>query len=194
MAASDVTALYARSVEEFLTGVRAAGAGQWTAPTPCAGWDLRALVNHVVGEDRWAVPLMAGRTMSEVADRFDGDLLGASPTEAAESAARDAVAAVAEPGAMARTVHLSFGDTPAEEYVWQLTADHLIHGWDVAAATGAARAMDDGLVAAVSDWFAAREDLYRAAGAVGARPDVRPDAPPQDRLLAGFGRSPDWTA
>jgi len=44
-------------------------------------------------------------------------------------------AAVAQPGALDRTVHLSFGDASGQEYVIQLTADLAIHGWDLARAT-----------------------------------------------------------
>jgi ketosteroid isomerase-like protein len=89
-------------------------------------------------------------------------------------------------------VHLSFGDTPATEYAWQLVADHVIHGWDLAVATGGDPRLDDELVAAVADWFADREDLYRLAGAIADRPEVARSTP-QDNLLVAFGREPYWT-
>jgi uncharacterized protein (TIGR03086 family) len=88
-------------------------------------------------------------------------------------------------------VHLSFGDTPAEEYVRQLFADHLIHGWDLAVAIGADRTIDPEALRECQDWFADREKLYRDSGVVGPRVDVGPDASPQDRLLAAFGRDPN---
>ena len=52
---------------------------------------MRDLVNHVVGEQRWVVPLLEGRTVAEVGDALDGDLLGQAPQEAAASAAKAAV-------------------------------------------------------------------------------------------------------
>jgi len=183
--------LYRRSLAGFNDRVRAVAPDQWSAPTPCTDWDVRALVNHVVGEDRWTAPMFGGATIAEVGDRFDGDLLGDDPAGSAVTAADEAAAAVAESGAIDRIVHLSFGDTPAEEYVRQLLADHLVHGWDLAAATGGATRLDPDVVAAVAEWFADREDLYREGGAIGARFDTDSDDP-QDRLIAAFGRDPAW--
>jgi uncharacterized protein (TIGR03086 family) len=135
---------------------------------------------------------MAGKTIAEVGDSLDGDLLGDLPVQAAEQAGKEAVASFGEPGAGDRTVHLSFGDTPATEYAWQLVADHVVHGWDLAAATGGDTRLDDDLVAAVAGWFADREDLYRQAGAIADRPAVA-GSTPQDDLLLAFGRDPSWT-
>jgi uncharacterized protein (TIGR03086 family) len=174
--------------------VRDVRAEQHDDPTPCAGWTVRQLVNHLVYEDRWTAPLVNGATIAEVGDRFDGDLLGDDPIRAAADAAAEAEAAVAEPGALDRTVQLSFGDTPCTEYVHQLFADHLIHGWDLAAAVGADRRLDPELVDLCAAWFADREDTYRSAGAVGARVEVPVGASAQDRLLAAFGRDPAWAA
>lgn len=55
-----------------------------------------SLVNHVVAKDRWTPPLLAGRTIADVGDRLDGDLLGADPDGAARAAAGEATAGVAE--------------------------------------------------------------------------------------------------
>jgi uncharacterized protein (TIGR03086 family) len=188
----DVAKLHAKVVDLFAARVQAVPPDAWSAPTPCTDWSVRDLVNHVAGEELWTVPLLEGRTIEQVGDRYDGDVLGATPTHAVESAAMAAVAAFDETGALERTVHLSFGDTPASEYAMQLIADHLVHGWDLAAATGADTRLDDEAVAAVSDWFAEREQLYRGAGAVSGRPPVRA-ASPQDELLVAFGRDPSWT-
>ena len=110
----------------------------WDAPTPCEKWSARELVNHVVGEDRWIPPLLAGRTIAEVGDSLDGDLLGDDPMQAWSTAWATALAAAdaTEPD---RIVQLSFGPTPTEEYLWQIAADHLIHGWDLAVAIGGDR-------------------------------------------------------
>ncbi|TIC79244.1 TIGR03086 family protein [Nocardioides sp. GY 10113] len=186
----DVGTLHHRSVEYFADRINAVTDDQWDRPTPCAAWTVRDLANHVTAENLWAVPLMGGATIEEVGDRFSGDLLGADPIQAALDAARAAVTAVAEGLARGGTVHLSFGETPKEEYAAQLAADHLIHGWDLAAATGQDRRLDPQVVRGIADWFAAREELYRGAGAVTDRRALSGD--PQRDLLARFGRDADW--
>ncbi|CRK62014.1 hypothetical protein [Alloactinosynnema sp. L-07] len=184
----DLAELHRRACERFGDHVRAVRQDQWDAATPCADWDVRTLVNHVVSEDLWTAPLMAGATIAEVGDKFDGDVVGSDPAAAYAGAAETAVAAISADGALDRTVHLSFGDVPGEEYAWQLFADHLIHGWDLARAIGADDRLDPDLVAACAVWFAKNEDIYRSAGAVAPRPDLPADADQQTVLLAAFGR------
>lgn len=183
-----VPELYRRAQNAFGDRVHGVRADQWSAGTPCAEWDVRTLVNHLVGEIRWAVPLFAGMTIAEVGSRFDGDLLGEDPVAAWDAAAPAAIAAVQEPAAMDRIVHLSFGDFPGSEYTSQLVADLLVHGWDLAKATGQDERLDPELVAACAQWFADKADGYREFGAVGPRVTVGPDADPQAVLLAEFGR------
>ncbi len=40
--------LHRRSVESWRSRLDAVDESQWGLPTPCAEWDVRALVNHVV--------------------------------------------------------------------------------------------------------------------------------------------------
>jgi uncharacterized protein (TIGR03086 family) len=189
----DSTELHRRAVSEFAARVDEAGASgsdPWSAPTPCSQWDVRALINHVTSEDRWTAPMLAGATVVEVGDAFDGDLLGDDPVGSFAAAGAEAVDATARVDSE-KIVHLSFGDVPAAEYLNQLAADHLIHAWDLAAATAGDRHFDEDVVTAVADWFADREAMYRAGGAIGPRvPSASDD--PQDRLLSAWGRDPAW--
>ena len=184
---------YRRSVEFWKAMVREIS-DEWTAPTPCTDWDVRALVNHVVGEDRWTKPLVDGRTIADVGDAFDGDLLGDDPKPFAAAAADEAMTAVAERLPASGKVHLSYGEEDIEEYVSQLVADHLIHGWDLAAATGQSRTLDPELVDEVAAWFRDREDMYRSGGAIAARPESPTAGDPQAELLIAFGRDPHWSS
>jgi uncharacterized protein (TIGR03086 family) len=187
----DAIELYRRTTAEWLARVDQIGAEQWNARTPCAEWDVRALVNHVVGEQRWLPPLMAGATIAEVGDRFDGDVLGDDPLAAARDAAAAADAAVPAAVEEKRTVQLSFGESGADEYARGVAADQLVHGWDLAAAIGADRRLDPEVVAAVAEWYGPIEESYRSGGQVAPRPAVSGDDP-QAALLAAFGRDPAW--
>ena len=93
-----VTDLHRRSVEGFAARVETLDGlspERWAAPTPCAEWDVRALLNHIVYEDLWTVPLMEGATIEEVGDRYEGDLLGDDPLTATRAACDMAVTAAA---------------------------------------------------------------------------------------------------
>ena len=178
---------------EFVSRLDSVG-DQWAAPTPCPDWDVRALVNHIVGEDLWTVPLMEGATIEEVGDRFDGDLLGDDPVAAARGAADAATIATGSGVVAGRTVHLSFGDTPAEEYAYQLAADHLVHGWDLAAAVGGDRQFDPELVRRPGGAVPRRGGRGRAPGRRGAgraagppARGVRPPARLEGRLSPQIG-------
>jgi len=186
----ELSELHRRAVDGWRTRCDGVAADQWQDATPCTDWDVGTLVNHVVGEELWTVPLVEGATIAEVGDRFDGDVLGEDPPGVARRASSAAVDAVDQRLPRGEIVHLSFGDVPVEEYVWQLTADHLIHAWDLAAATGQSRQLDAEVVAGVATWFADREAMYRDAGAIGPRVEAPDD--PQSQLLAGFGRDPGW--
>jgi uncharacterized protein (TIGR03086 family) len=186
----DVPTLYQRSVEYFTDRVDAVKDDQWSDPTPCADWDVRSLVNHITYEDLWTVPLMKGATIEEVGDKFEGDVVGDDPIGSARAAAGDALSTVAEELPKGGTVHLSFGETPKAEYVMQLAADHLVHGWDLAVATGGDTSMDADLVDAFTTWFDDNEAGYRGAGAIAARRQLNGDG--RHDLLARFGRDATW--
>jgi uncharacterized protein (TIGR03086 family) len=190
VARTQADTLYHRTVECWAEHVNAVGDDQWDRPTPCREWTVRDLVNHVCGEDRWTAPLLAGRTIAEVGDQLDGDLLGDQPVRSALGAASEAIRAVAAALPAGGTVQLSYGEERVDEYVHQLAADHLVHAWDLAVATGTDPRLDPALVSEVATWFADREDGYREAGAIGPRATAVGDA--QARLLAGFGRDPGW--
>lgn len=188
----DTITLYHRTVERWQRLLDGVQPDQWTASTPCDEWDVRTLVNHVVGEECWVAPLLEGQTIADVGDRFDGDVVGDDPVAAGRARAAESVAAVDAVLPQGGKVHLSYGDEDAEEYIKQLCADHLIHGWDLACGTGQDRTMDADLVADVAAWFALHEDEWRAGGAIGPRGELTGD--PQADLLAAFGRSADWVS
>ncbi|GAA3117981.1 TIGR03086 family metal-binding protein [Planomonospora alba] len=185
----DIREAYRRALEDFGALVHRIAPGQWENPTPCADWDVRTLVNHVVNESLSVPGLLAGRSAAEVGPAFEGDLLGDDPLKAFDAAAAAAAHAVGDDGSLARVVRLSFGDVTAAEYVTELFADALIHTWDLARAIGADERLDPELVEACAAWFADAEDDYRRAGVIGDPHPAPAGADLQGRLLAAWGRS-----
>jgi uncharacterized protein (TIGR03086 family) len=188
----DVVKVHRITCETFADLVRTVRVEQWQLGTPCTRWSVRDLVNHVVAEDLWTPPLLGGATIAEVGDRFDGDVLGVDPPATADAAATAAMDAVAEPGAIGRTVHVSFGDISGEEYAWQLAFDHLVHAWDLGRAIGADPTFDPAVVRACAAWFEHAEELYRAGGVIAARATTPAHASSLEQLVARTGRDPDW--
>lgn len=186
---SDVVGLYSRSLDAFGDLLRGVRTEQWSAPTPCADWSVRDLANHVLGENRWMPPMMAGRTVADVGDAFEGDLIGDDAGRAWDEAADEALAAVREPGALERTVHLSFGDFSGRFYVGQVLSDHVIHSWDLARAIGAGEALDPELVRFAYDELVPQFEQWRKAGAFGPKIPVDEGADLQTKLLAEAGRA-----
>jgi uncharacterized protein (TIGR03086 family) len=179
---------FARAAQQFGEKVHAVGDAQWTRPTPCSDWDVRALVNHLVNEALWVRPLLDGMTIADVGDRFDGDILGDDPKGAFDRAAAEATAAAVEPGVVERIVHISSGDSPAGEYLGELFSDFVIHGWDLARAIGADDTIDAGFATDLYRRMAPMEDEMRSWGIYGDRVEVPQDADTQTKLLAIVGR------
>jgi len=185
---ADVRSWLQEASEGFVRCLEGVADDQWSSPTPDAEWDVRDLVVHVADEQLWVPPLLAGRTIEDIGDEIPADPLGDFPKASVQDAAAGMLAAL-EDLDLDATVHLSFGDVPAQEYLMQLFADHLVHTWDLARATGQPERLDPELVAVCATWFVGREDLYREGGVIG--PAVATDAgDAQSDLLARFGRNP----
>src|SRR5947208_2760582 len=86
--ASDLPDLHDRALAGTHRYVAGVGGDQWKTSSPCEGWDVRELVNHIVSGNFWAGELARGKTIDEVGDRLDGDILGDDPTAAYDESAR----------------------------------------------------------------------------------------------------------
>jgi uncharacterized protein (TIGR03086 family) len=180
--------LYVRAMAATRAYIDAVRPEQWTDPTPCTEWNVRQIANHIIGENLWAVELLEGRTIAEVGNRLDGDLAGADAAGAYAASVRSASLACTAPGAMEATCHLSFGDYSGSDYAAQLFMDMLIHGWDIAKATGQDTRLDPEMVEACLPIAEQLTGQFRSAGVFGDNLPVNSDADRQTRLLALVGR------
>ncbi|MFG2981584.1 TIGR03086 family metal-binding protein [Streptomyces sp. NPDC048258] len=180
---------HAEALRLFGERLRAIGDDQWDAPTPCAEWSVRDLVNHVTGEQLWIPPLVSeGRTVEEMGDAFSGDVLGDDPVAAWDRAASAAQDAFAEPGALDRTVKLSYGPALGSAYCAELTADCVVHTWDLSRGIGADDRLPDGLVEFSIKEVMPYADGLAASGMYAAPLEVPAGADAQTRLLGLLGR------
>jgi len=143
-----------------------------------------------VGELLWIPSLVAGKTIAEVGDQFDGDVLGSDPVATFTKAAADVQAAITPPGALDGIVHLSFGDFPGHDYLGQVTSDVVIHTWDLAKGADANDRLDAELVDAVYEFMAPQADMLAGSGVFGTPVEVGADADTQAKLLGLTGRQP----
>src|SRR3954451_14603224 len=181
--------LFQRAQNLFSDRVDAVEPDQWDDES-LPGWTVADLVAHLVNEQLWVPPLLAGEPFDLIDGRFPeatDDLLGTDPFSGWETAADDALSAFAEDDALIRTVHLERGPTPASQYILELTADLTVHAWDLAHATDGDTDLDGELVTAALV-FAEQLPEDGVPGLFDPPLVVSAAADPQTRLLARFGR------
>jgi uncharacterized protein (TIGR03086 family) len=181
---------HGQAMAVFDRAMHKVGLTDWDSPTPCTGWTVRDLVNHIVTEQLWVPDVLAGRTVAEVGDKFDGDQLHDDPLYAWREASDAARAAWLQPGVVENTVHLSYGDERAEEYGWQMTTDLAVHGWDLATALGADAGIPDELASRLLAYVEPQLSAWSGSSMFADPVPVPDDAPSPDRLVALLGRQP----
>lgn len=110
------------------------------APTPCASWDVRALVNHFIGTARFWAAMMTGADGPAEEDYAAGDLMAAY-----NASIEVATAAFEADGAMEKMVPLPFGEFPGAVVLSMAALDQFAHGWDLARALGLPTDLDPAL-------------------------------------------------
>ncbi len=183
----DPVEMFTRSIDAFMANVARVGPDQWSSPTPCSEWDVRALVNHMTYEQLWAPHLVAGETVEQVGDRYDGDVLGDDPVATAREAGDGSTAAFLAADLDA-IVHLSFGDVPCREYLLQMLTDAAVHGWDLATALGHDASIAPDIAALLVPELTGQEEMLAGSGMFAEPIPVPADADHSTRLLAMLGR------
>ncbi|WP_372668160.1 TIGR03086 family metal-binding protein [Amycolatopsis kentuckyensis] len=172
--------LAASTVTGLVSGISA-----WDAPTACADWDVRAVVNHLAhGNAKVAFWAGMGPPVP------DGDYLGAAPVEAFAASVAAARSVLASPGLSERKVTTPLGEVPGVFLVHMRVNEYVVHGWDIADATGASTDLLPELASrALAQWRARFGDTPRQPGGpFGPEVDAPEGATAADRLAAFLGR------
>ncbi len=180
--------MHARALDFVGPKVAAITNDQWARDSVCAGWSVRDLTNHLVSGNLWVPELVSGKTIEEVGDRLDGDVLGDAAAAAYDASATVAAAAFAEPGAMDRPVAVSYGPVPGSVYCGHRFIDVLIHGWDIAESTAQDANLPLDLVEACWEVVEPQRADLEGSGAFGQPVPISDGADLQTNLLAVLGR------
>jgi len=162
-------------------------AGQLAAPTPCASWDVRALIEHFTGSARWAAAAIGGEEAMDEGFAA-GDFLAAY-----DQGTKGLLAAFGTEGALEKAVTVPWGELSGAAPMWLAVNDQFVHGWDLARAIGHDTDLDPGLADELlvrgQAWIT---DAYRGpdgAGLFGPPVKAPAGASSADRLAAFLGRS-----
>ena len=177
---------------EAATVVNGVPEGTLDAPTPCHDWDLRTLLNHTILWTSYSAERRAhGESVAE-------DLMTKDFT--AEPGFRDdyarqidrAVKAWANQEAWEGELGMMGDATPAADVGAMLIMEMVLHGWDVAEATGQEYACDEAVAAAVLTTVEQQAELFRKYQGFAAAVEVPGDATTFDCALGLSGRDPQW--
>ncbi len=173
--------------------VDAVTAAQLSEPTPDTEWDVRALLNHLI---LWTSHSLERRASGEsvAPELMEHDFAAEPDFAAAYRAQLDcALAAWADPAVWDRELDMMGTKTPAADVAALIIAELILHGWDLATATGQDYAVSDRAAQVALGAVEANAELFREYAGFADPVAVAADAPLLHRLLALSGRDPVWT-
>lgn len=190
MSATDV---FPEACSTISAVAQAAAKADLDQPTPCRDWDVRALVNHFAGttgamarlaerqpldpDNPWgsATEVTAGDWSATLVDHLEAMSIGWSRAEAWQG-----------------DVQVGANAMPAKTIGDMALIEVLLHGSDLASATGQAVSVSAELAAELRSAIEETAELGRQMGAYGPEVEVADDATDYQRALAGAGRDPHW--
>jgi uncharacterized protein (TIGR03086 family) len=176
--------LHAEMTEAADAAARTVGnvdASQFGRPTPCADWDVRTLLNHLIVWTSYSLEARAhGDSVGQ--DLIDRDF-AADPRFAADYRAQldRALTAWSAPATWEGSLNVMGSPTPAADVAALNIAEMVLHGWDLAAATGQAYTVGE-----------TNAEPFRQYEGFAEPVQVPPSASVLDRVLATSGRDPAW--
>jgi uncharacterized protein (TIGR03086 family) len=164
------------------------------APTPCAGYDVRGLLNHLLYWGPWLIA--AGRREGPPA-MGSGEAEAARVTDGWRADLEKQTETLAEvfgtPAAWTGTTSLGSAPMPAAVVGAMVLGEFVLHGWDLARASGQRLRCAPEAATAVYESAVAMGDQARSMGVYGPAVAVAAEASPLERALGAAGRDPGWS-
>ncbi len=160
--------------------------------TPCSEWDVEALVIHLIGQD--LRNFVAGARGLPVDWQAPPEEIGGEWSAAYERRANELTDAWRQVDLDQKLSVPGMGEVPITLRLDQHIADIVMHGWDLAKATGQQPDLEPALAEHALDWARTmlRPEHRGEDKAFGPEVEVPQDAPAYDRLAGWFGRDPAW--
>ncbi len=157
-----------------------AAAGQLSDPSGCEGWDIRNLIDHMIETQRFFTASARGEEPA-LPSPTPPPAIGNDPVGVYDAVRADTIDAFSQPGVIEKT-----GPSLGIAF-----SDQLIHGWDLASATGQDATMPADLAEASFSMIDGRlTDEFRNQAGFKPPIEVPATASAQDKLLAYTGRQP----
>lgn len=189
--AHDPRPLFAQAVDQAERQVAAVRPAELRNSTPCADYDLRALLGHMVAVLRKLAHVGTGRDARDITDVIDG-ITDTGWATAFAQARRDVDGIWAEDALLDRSVALPWATLPGRVALDAYTHEFTAHSWDVAQATGRLADLDPALAERALDGFAtfAPADSRDEKGPFGPVVPASDNADAYTRLATYLGRRP----
>ena len=180
----------ARALVKLLDGVPGSALD---APTPCADTSVAGLLDHLMGLSE-GLRAAAAKEPDRGAPQASAAALDPGWRPVLPERLDALVTAWRDPAAAEGTTSAGGVEMPASE-IAVVTLDELVlHGWDLAQATGQPYEPDPADVTAILGFVESFGSAEGTPGLFGPAVPVPDDAPPFDRALGLSGRDPRWRA
>ena len=167
-----------KQTRSYLVGTKAS---QLNDSTPCTEWNVQALIDHIVGASGMFYTALSGNSSAEQKP-------GSGNLESFDAISAKVLEAARVPGTMEKNVPSPVGEMPGGQFLTFAFMDTLIHGWDLAKATGQNTQLNTNLAETCYGIFGGQGEMLRSTGQFGPEVKVSDNSSPQDKLLGVLGR------
>ena len=168
----------AKNTRQIIANVRS---DQTSGSTPCSDWNVKGLIDHILE----GTMFFAGTLAGEKPKNPSGD---GNPADIYQAATDKVLEAAQKPGTMDKKYQTPFGEMSGGEFMFGAFMDNLVHGWDLAKATGQNTDLNENHAQIVFQAFSPMMDGMRQGGAFGPEVSVPDNAGIQQKLLGMMGR------